>query len=56
MFDHSTFENHTGTEYKIEILEKARPHRIKPFTIPKIHEETLEIEVDRLVHMGGFTT
>ena len=51
MFD-GTLGNYTGTEYKIELLEGAKPYHAKPFPIPKVHEETLKNEVNRLVKIG----
>ena len=51
MFD-STLGNYTGTEYNIELLEGAKPHQANPFPIPKVHEETLKTEADRLVSIG----
>ena len=50
MFD-GNLGNYTGTEYKIELLKGAQPYHAKPFPIPKIHEETLKTEVNRLVNM-----
>ena len=44
-----TLGNYTGTEYKIELLEGTWPYHVKLFPIPKIQEETLKIEVERLV-------
>ena len=48
MFD-GTLGNYTGTEYIIELLEAAQPYHTKPFPIPKVHEETLKTDVNRLV-------
>ena len=48
MFD-GTLGNYTGTEYESELLEGVKPYHAKPFPIPKVHEETLKTEVDRLV-------
>ena len=44
--------NYTLTEYKNELLEGAQPYHIKPFPIPKVHEETLKTKVYRLVNIG----
>ena len=41
-----TLGDYTGLEYKIELLEGARPYHAKPFPIPKIHKETLKTEVN----------
>ena len=46
MFD-GTLDNCIGSEYKIELLEGAKPYHAKPFPIPKIHKETLKTEVNR---------
>ena len=51
MFD-GIFGNYTGSEYKIELLEGAKPYHAKPFPIPEIHDETLKIEVNRIIIMG----
>ena len=51
MFD-GTLGNYTGSEYKIELQEGVKPYHAKPFPIPRIHEETLRKEVDRLVEIG----
>ena len=53
MFD-GVLGNYTGTEYKIELVEGAQgaqPYHAKPFSIPKMHEETLKTEVNRLVRI-----
>ena len=51
MFD-STLATYTGSEYKIELLEGAKPYHAKPFPIPETHEETLKTEVNRLINIG----
>ena len=51
MFD-GTLGNYIGTEYKIKLLEGAQPYHAKSFPIPKVHEETLKTEVNRLVKIG----
>ena len=40
-----------GSEYKIELLEGARPHHNKSFPISKIHKETLKTEVNRFINI-----
>ena len=45
MFD-GTLDNYTGLEFKIELLEGAKPNYTKHFPIPKIHKESLKIEVN----------
>ena len=42
--------NYTSDEYKIEFLKRAQPYHA--FPVPKVHEETLKTEVDRLVNIG----
>ena len=51
MFD-GTLENYIGTEYKIELLEGSQLYHSKPFPIPKVHKESLETEINRLVNIG----
>ena len=51
MFD-GMLGNYTSTQYNMELLEGAQPYHAKPFPIPKVHEETLKIEVNRLVSIG----
>ena len=51
MFD-GTLGNYAGSEYKIKLLEGAKPHHAKPFPIPKIHKEILKTEVIRLINIG----
>ena len=51
MFD-GTLGNYTGSEYKIELLEGVKLYHTKPFPIPKIHKNTLKIEVNRLINIG----
>ena len=43
---------YSGTEYKIEVLEEAQLYHIKRFPIPKVSEETLKTEVNRLRNKG----
>ena len=51
MFD-GILRNYNGDEYKIEILKGAKPYHAKPFPIPKVHEEILKTELNRLVKIG----
>ena len=46
MFD-GTLDNYAGIEYKIGLLEGAKPYHAQPFSIPKIHKESLKIEFNR---------
>ena len=38
--------------YNIELKEGAKPYHSRPFPVPKIHEHTLKVELDRLVKLG----
>ena len=38
--------------YNIELKEGAKPYHGRPFPVPKIHEHTLKVELDRLVKLG----
>ena len=51
MFD-GTLGDYTGSEYKIELQDNVKPYHAKPFPIPRVHEETLKKEVNRLVEIG----
>ena len=51
MFD-STQENYTSIDYKIELPERAQLYHNEVFPIPKVHEETIKIEIDRLVNLA----
>ena len=37
--------------YNIECKEGAKPYHTRPFPVPKIHEHTLKVELDRLVKL-----
>ena len=51
MFD-GTLGNCTGSEYKIELLEGAKPYYENSFSNPKIHKKSLKTEVNRLINIG----
>ena len=51
MFD-KTLGNYTCTQYKIDLQKGPKPYHAKPFPIPKRHEQTLKIEVNRFVKVG----
>ena len=51
MFD-GTLGSYNGPDYKIELKEEIKPYHAKPFPIPRVHEETLKREVERLVKIG----
>ena len=38
--------------YNIELKPGATPYHCRPFPVPKIHERTLKVELDRLVKVG----
>ena len=38
--------------YNIELKEGAKPYHSRPFPVPKIHEHTLKVELDRLIKLG----
>ena len=38
--------------YEIELKEGATPHHAKPYPIPRVHEQTLKKEIQRLVEIG----
>ena len=48
----STLGNYTSTEYKSKLLEEAQPYHAKLFSIPKVHEENLKTEVNRLLNIS----
>ena len=47
-----TLGNYTGSEYEMKLLEGAKPYHGKPFPIHKIHEETWNIGLNRLINIG----
>ena len=51
LFD-GTLGSWEGEEYDIELKEGAKPYHAKAFPIPRIHMETLKLEVDRLCRLG----
>ena len=50
MFD-GTLGDYKGSQYKIELLEGAKPYHAKLFPIPKKNKETLKTEVNRLINI-----
>ena len=42
----------TGEPYNIELKPDATPYHARAFPIPKVHEQTLKMEVNRLVELG----
>ncbi len=51
LFD-GTLGKWQGEPYDIQLKENVQPYHAKPFPIPRIHETTLKMEVDRLVNIG----
>ena len=51
MFD-GTLGNYTCSEYKIELLERAKRYHTLPFPIHKIHKDILKTEVNRFINIG----
>jgi hypothetical protein len=51
LFD-GTLGNWKGEDYNIELHPDATPYHARPFPIPKVHEQTLRHEVDRLCQLG----
>ena len=54
-FEH-LFDGTVGTwnnkPYNIELKEGAKLYHSRPFPVPKIHERTLKVELDRLIKLG----
>jgi hypothetical protein len=52
----SLFDSQLGhwknKKYHIELQDNVKPYHAKPFSIPKAYEETLKLELDRLVKLG----
>ena len=42
----------TGEPYNIELKPDVTPYHARAFPIPKVHEQTLKMEVNRLVELG----
>ena len=51
LFD-GTLGKWTGKEYDIELKPDAKPYHARAFPIPKAHEATLKMEIDRLCKEG----
>jgi len=41
-----------GSKYNIELKKDAEPYHAKPFPVPRVHERTLCIKIDRLCQIG----
>jgi hypothetical protein len=48
LFD-GTLGTWTGEPYDIKLKKGAKPYHVRPFPVPKIHEQTLKLEIARLV-------
>ena len=51
LFD-GTLGTWNNKPYNIELEEGAKPYHSRPFPVPKIHEHTLKVELDRLIKLG----
>jgi len=51
LFD-GTLGQWTGKPYHIELRPDAKPYHGRPYSIPKAFEQTLKLELDRLVKIG----
>ena len=51
LFD-GTLGTWKGTPYHVELKKDAEPYHARAFPIPKTYEQTLRMEVDRLVEIG----
>ena len=51
LFD-GTLGHWKDAELEIELNEDAKPYHARAYPIPKVHYETLKLEVDRLVKLG----
>ena len=51
LFD-GTLGTWNNEPYDIELKDGAKPYHSRPFPIPKVHERTLKIELERLVKIG----
>ena len=41
-----------GSQVKLELKDRAKPYHAKAFPIPRVHMNTLKLEVDRLCKLG----
>ena len=51
MFD-GTLGKWTDSKVQLDLVEGAEPYHAKAFPIPKVHLETLKMEVERLCEIG----
>ena len=51
LFD-GTLGNLSDDPYHVELKEGAQPYHARAYPIPKIHEQTLRVEIERLVKIG----
>ncbi len=54
LFD-STLGTWSGKPYHIELKPDVKPDHARPFPVPRIHEQTLCKEVERLCKLGVLT-
>ena len=51
LFD-GTLGKWVGKPYEIELKEGATPHHARPYPLPRAHEKTLKMEIERLCKVG----
>ena len=42
-----------GSQIELELNEGAQPYHARPYPIPKVHQDTLKMEVERLCQLGA---
>ena len=47
-----TLSRFKGSKYNIKLKKDAEPYHAKPFAVPKVHERTLCVKIDRLCQIG----
>ena len=51
LFD-GTLGKWKGEPYNVELKEDVKPYHARPFPVPKVHEQTLKMELERLCQIG----
>ena len=51
LFD-GTLGTWNNKPYNIKLKEGAKPYHSRPFPVPKFHEHTLKVQLDRLIKLG----
>jgi hypothetical protein len=51
MFD-GTLGTWNAEPYNIELIKDAKPYHAKAFPVPRIHQQTMRSEVERLCEVG----